>query len=220
MKRFLLTVLVIFTLPFCISCKDAINLEMYLSEIRSAVYTHVGDNYTLTLYAEQKETPYISDGYVGEMKSIITVKIEKYKTALDDARVTVSYGDEKVSGNFDYNALRGKFTAEMEVDRLPSENEIELTVSIGGSEESFTLEKFSKDGQIDYTTALNSVSYEKNDCIKELLSGNGDTIEVRVRILTEGESVYYYVAIIGKDGKSFTYLVDGASGKILAERKT
>lgn len=220
MKRFLVSLLVILSSLFCISCKDAINLEMYLSEIRSVVYSYSGENYSLTVYGEQKEDPYLSDGYVGQMKTMITVKIENYKTSLDDASIIICYGDEKVGGNFDYSPLNGKFIAEIEVDKLPSENQIEVTVTCSGNEESFTLEKFSKEGQIDYKTALNNVSYEKNEQIKKLLSGNGDSIEVRVRVLTEGESVYYYVAIIGKEGKSYSYLVDGASGKILAERQT
>ncbi len=220
MKKILVSFLVILSSMFCISCKDAINLEMYLSEIRSVVYSYSGEEYSLTVYGEQKEDPYLSDGYVGQMKTIITVKIENYKTSLDDSSVTISYGDQKVSGSFDYSPLNGKFIAEIEVDKLPSENQIETTVICAGTEDVFTLEKFSKEGQIDYKTALNNVSYEKNDEIKKLLGGNGDSIEVRVRVLTEGESVYYYVTIIGKEGKSYTYLVDGASGKILAERQT
>lgn len=220
MKRIFAIISVILISLLCVCCKDAINLEMYLSEIRSVVYTHSGENYSLTVYGEQKEDPYISDGYANQMKSMLTVKIENYKTSLDDASVTVSYGDKKFSGNFDYSPLNGKFIAEIEVDELPSENQIGVAVSFNGNEDSFTLEKFSKEGQIDYKTALNSVSYEKNDQIKKLLSAGGDSIEVRLRVLTEGESVYYYVAIIGSCDKSFTYLVDGASGKILAERKT
>lgn len=220
MKRFLLIILTLLSTFFCVSCKDAINLEMYLSEIRSVAYTHKGEDYLLTVYGEEKETPYLSDGYVGKMEMLLTVKIENYKTSLDDASVTITYGEKEVSGNFDYSPLKGKFVAEIKVNKLPSENEIRVTVSNKGSEESFTLQKFSKEGVIDYKTALNSVAYEKNDHIKKMLSGNGDSIEVRVRILTEGESVYYYVGVVGKEGKTLAYLVDGASGKILAERQT
>lgn len=220
MKRFLLTFLVVAVSVLLVSCKNAVNLEMYLSEIRSVVYTYSGDNYSLSVYGEEKESPYISDGFVGQLKTYVTVKIENYKTPLDNASVTVNFNEKSVSGKFDYSPLSGKFIAEIETDGLPTDSEIGLIIASGGNEETFTLSKFSKEGQIDYKTALNSVSYEKNDEIKKMLNGNGDSIEVRVRVLTEGESVYYYVAVIGKDEKSLTCLVDGASGKILAERKT
>ncbi|MBE5744368.1 MAG: hypothetical protein E7358_06660 [Clostridiales bacterium] len=220
MKRILLIFALIICSVFFISCKDAINLEMYLSEIRNVVYIYNGEDYTLTVYGEQKETPYLSDGYVSEMKTFVTVKIENYKTALDDASVTVNFGEQTLTSNFEYDPLSGKFTAQMETQKLPSENEIEVKVCCNGNENLFTVQKISNEGQIDYKTALNNVSYEKNAEIKKMLSGSGDSIEVRIRLLSEGDSVYYYVAIIAKEGKSFTYLIDGASGKILAERST
>ena len=40
-----------------------------------------------------------------------------------------------------------------------------------------------------------------------------------MRIIVEDSANYYYVGFVTKEGKTRAYLVDGASGKVLAERK-
>ena len=214
MKK-LSAVIVLFTL--C-SCKNTINLEMYLSEIRHCVYKYEGEDYSVTVYAEEKESPYLNDGYVGEIKKYLTVKIEDYKSSLSDASVTLSFGDITATGKFEYSPLNGKFLTEIEVSKLPTEERLTATVKNVGEEKSFEIEKFTSNGKISYSTALEKVAESEQKAIEKMLSPSGASIEARVRILTEGESVYYYVSITDKNGSTSAFLVDGASGEILARK--
>ncbi len=201
------------------SCKNAINLEMYLSEIRSSCYQCVLEDYSVTVYAEEKESPYLADGFVAEMKKYVTVKIEGYRSALSDASVTVKYGDNSYHGKFEYSPLNGKFITEMEVESLPTVNEIEVTVKNNGEEKTFKAVKVTKQGALSYKSALDKVAFAKGKQIEKMLKGDGSSIEARVRILTEGDSVYYFVSITDVSGKTYAYLVDGQTGEIVAEKE-
>ena len=222
MKKFcLILTLVILSIAFSIaftSCKNAVSLDLYLSEIRSAVYYGKFDNYSLSVYVEEKETPYLSDGFVGEMKKYVTVRVEDYRLALNDATVTVIFGNTECFGKFNYSPLDGKFITEIETNKLPIANEITIKLKSNGEEEVFTLEKLSVSGAINYQTALDKVSYYKEKEIKKMLSSKGATIETRVRILNEDKSVYYFVSVTDQKGETIAFLVDGATGEILAEK--
>lgn len=218
MKK-LIIIISIFTLAvFSTSCKDELNLEMYLSQIRTVSYYAQGENYTVTVYGEERENPFISDGYVGTLKKIITVKLDDYKKSLDNASVIVSYGKTEISGKFDYSPLSGKYLTEIEVDSLPDSEEISVTVKNQGEETPLTLKKFSNNGVIGYKSALDCVSKSQRNEIRQMLSNNS-TVEVRLRLITEGERGYYYVSITDKNSKTIAYLVDGSSGNILASKE-
>ncbi len=214
--------LTVFILTFCLiffvsSCKEELNLEMYLSQLRTTAYHCFNENYSLTVYAEEREDPFISDGYVGTTKKIITVKLDDYKKSLDNASVTLSYGGEVYTGKFDYSPLSGKFSTEIEVKELPTENVISIEVKNQGEQTSLSLERFLPENIIDYKSALSSVSKKASDIIDKMLEG-GSGIEVRLRLIAEGERGYYYVSITDKNSKTIAYLVDGASGEILASK--
>ena len=217
MKKSCLILAIIALSFFFVSCKNAVNLEMYLSENRHSVYYGSFDDYSLSVYLEEKESPYLSDGYVGEIKKYITVRVEDYRSALNDASVTIIFGDKEYFGKFNYSPLDGKFITEIEVDKLPNHNELTLKLSSSGVENVFTLSKL-ESSKISYKTALDKVAYYKSKEIQKMLSGSGATIETRVRVLNEDKNVYYYVSITDQSGSTIAFLVDGATGEILAEK--
>ena len=217
MRKFALFFLSIILLFQFSSCKDELNLELYLSQLRISSYTCSLDDYTVTAYAEEREDPFISDGYVGGLKKIITVKIENYKQPLDNAEVTLKFPGAELSKKFEYSPLTGKFTAEIETSVLPSENTITAIVKNQGEERVIELNKFSVNEIIDYKSALNSVSKKHGEKINKMLENNS-SIEVRLRLIVEGERGYYYVSITDKNGDTLAYLIDGLSGEILASK--
>jgi hypothetical protein len=152
------------------------------------------------------------------MKKYVTVRVEDYRLALNDATVIVIFGNTECFGKFNYSPLDGKFITEIETNKLPIANEITIKLKSNGEEEVFTLEKLSVSGAINYQTALDKVSCYKEKEIKKMLSSKGATIETRVRILNEDKSVYYFVSVTDQKGETIAFLVDGANGEILAEK--
>ena len=130
--------------------------------------------------------------------------------------VTVNYDENSVSKKLDYNPINGKFTAEILVENLPNSDEISVSVVNMGEEKTLTLTRL-KCEKIDYKTALNSVSKTAKNEIENMLK-NGATIEVRLRLLPEGDRYYYYVSITDNNKKTLAFLVDGETAKILATK--
>lgn len=217
MKKLVATVLIICALLFVSSCKNEMDLSMYLSQKRTSVYTASDEEYTLTLYGEEREDPFISDGFVGSMKKFITVRIEDCKRSLDDASVTVSYGDVSLSGKFEYSPLNGKYLIELETKVLPVSKEVTAVIKNAGEEKTYTLIGYDS-SKIDYKSALSSVSKTSADNLTKLKNGNNLSIEVRLRTIYQEERVFFYVSIIDKSGKTLAYLVDGESCEILASK--
>ncbi len=214
--------LIVIMLAFCItlfvsSCKNELNLEMYLSQNRAVAYLSTTDDYVLTVYGEEREDPFISDGFVGTQKKFITVRLEDYKKSLDDAQVSLSFNGITLEGRFEYSPLNGKFVTEIETEKLPTDNQITAVIKNGGEETTLTLSGFSAQSSIDYKGALSSVTKSANKEINKMLDGNG-SIEVRLRKIVQDERLYYYVSVIDKSGKTLAYLVDGESGDILASK--
>ena len=73
MKKILSITLVILTLCFVVSCKNDVDLKLYLSQARLKVYSYSQTDYTLTAYYEEKESPFILDGYVGKIKKYLVL---------------------------------------------------------------------------------------------------------------------------------------------------
>lgn len=216
MKKSIILLVAFCLLLFVSSCKNDIDLEMYLSEKRTSVYFVKSEDYSLTVYGEEREDPFISDGYVGTSKKFITVRLEDYQKSLDDASVTITFDGVSLTGKFEYSPLNGKFCTELETESLPTSTEITAVIKNGGEENTLTL-KGCPLGGIDYKTALSSVSKSAKTEIENMLNQTS-SLEVRLRIILEEDRLYYYVSLIDKTGKTLAYLVDGASGEILASK--
>ena len=217
MKKILVTLCIIVSLLFVSSCKNEIDLSMYLSQNRTSVYTAVSENYTVTLYGEEREDPFLSDGFVGTIKKFITVRIEDCKKLLDDASITISYDGVTLKGNFEYSPLSGKYITEFEVENLPSKSEISAVIKNDGEEYTFTLSGYNLSGE-NYKSALQAVSKSASGYLDKLKSNGSYLMEVRLRTIYQEDRIYYYVSIIDKQGKTLAYLVDGESFEILASK--
>lgn len=219
MKKIVTFVLIVLSMFFISSCNRSAELEMYLSQIRTSVYKYQGNDYTVTVFGEEKETPFISDGFVSELKKYVTVKIENFTTSPDEATVVLTYNDVTCSGKFEYNPINGKFTAVMETAVLPTCEEINLVIKNAGNEQVIVAKNVCDSKVIDYKQALKSVSTKAGGKINKMLDEAGNSIEIRLRILVEGNRPYYYVSAVEKSGKTLAFLVDGLSGEVLAERE-
>ena len=219
MKKIITAIMIVVTMLFISSCNRSAELEMYLSQVRTSLYKCQSNDYTVTVYGEEKETPFISDGFVGTLKKYVTVKIENFTESPDDAQVDIYYGNFSLSGRFEYNPLNGKFTAVLDAEVLPTGDVINVVIKNAGNEQALVAKNVISGNVIDYKKALKSVSSKAGAKINKMLDAGGNSIEVRLRILTEGDRPYYYVSAIEKSGKTLAFLVDGLNGEVLAERE-
>ena len=217
--RKILSILIVLCVAFCASsCKGDIDLEMYLSELRQSVYTFEDENFSAKAYFEEREDPYINDGFVGSKKKFFVFKIDRYKTALDSAYIILKINGTEAKKDLEYSPLNGKFTCNIELATIEDLDSVEVTLVSRGEQYNLVMHKSLFEKQISYKEALKSVSKSHGGEIEKMLGGGSGGIESRVRILSENNRVYYYVSITSKGGKTLAFLVDGATASILAKK--
>ena len=200
------------------SCKNSVDLTVYVSELRSGIYECESDEFTLTVLVEEREDPFIADGFVGTIKKVLTVKLEPKNHSLDNAIVSLSFDGYNVEGDFIYSPISGKYVAEIFTQKLPETPTISATIKSG--ENSYSLEVKTKvvSGNLSYTEILEKVREKDGKRVDELFNTTNVCTEIHIRLISEKNKNYYYVGFTNKSGKIYAYLVDAKTGEILAEK--
>ena len=217
MKKTFFMALTSICLAVLSSCASSTTLSMYVSQRRTGVYSGSLDEYSVTIYAEERETPFITDGYVGEMKNYLIVRLEKQGASLDNASIFISYDDVLVDASFTYNPLNGKYTAEEQVDRLPISKTLKVEIADENKRVEVTLNSLVLDEVMEVNKVLKCVQNYDKQVINSLFKNGQIGAEIRVRLLCSDGRNYYYVGFANSN-KTIAYLVDGVSGEILAKK--
>ena len=201
-----------------ISCKNNVDVSMYVSEYRSNIYEGENNGCKLTVYTERREDPYLLDGFVGNNKNFLTVKLESFSENADGVSVVISYDENSYNADFNFNPINGKFVAEILVDELPKSPTISAIVKESESENTITLNTKRFNDTKDYKEALNSVCNYDKEVVEKLFSSISVVAEVHIRLISDNEKNYYYVGFCDKEGKIYAYLVDGKDLKVIAKK--
>ena len=199
------------------SCASTLSLSMYVSERRTGCFTGSKDGYTVTVYTSERETPFITDGYVGEIKSHLIIRLEKQGEALDNASIFISYDDVLVDASFTFNPINGKYTIDEQVDRLPISKTLNVEITNGEERVEMVLDSKVLDGVIDVNKALKSVQNYDKEVINKMFKNAKPGVEIRVRLLCGDGRNYYYVGFANSK-KTIAYLVDALTGEVLAKK--
>ena len=202
-----------------ISCKNNLNLDGYISQLRLSVYEGENQNFKATIYAEKREVPFNADGIIGEIKNALIIKVEFLNGSPDDVNATISYGVEKYETALTYNPVSQKSSANIYVQNLPTLSSVNVEITSGDSSEKLTLSSVIFDNTITYTEALNSVVNANKEKMETLFSSSGGAAEIHVRIILGDGKNYYYVGVVEKGGKTTAYLIDGEAGSVLAKKE-
>lgn len=202
------------------SCKAEVDLTAYISELRENVYVGEIEGVKITVYAEKRETPFIADSYVGEMKNILIVKIDNQNAMTDGASIEISYDKITKNGDFEYHPIGGKYVTTIEVDALPKSAQINAKLKCNGLEREMLLLSAISSDSITPKQALDSIKKHDKKTVEEVFESGKVEAEIHVRIMPDGERNFYYVGFALKNGDTKAYLIDGKSGEILAKKTT
>ena len=72
-KKLIFFVVVIATLVISSSCKNSIDLSVYISELRLGIYECTSEEFNVSVLVEEREYPFIAEGFVGTIKKVLTV---------------------------------------------------------------------------------------------------------------------------------------------------
>lgn len=218
-KIIVLCITVILAFSFT-ACKKTRDFSPFLTQIRNNCYEYSESGLKITVFAEQKENPFIADGYIGTLANFLTVKVEgELNKSLDGAKFTVSYDGNTYGGSFGLSPLGNKYIAEISVEKLPEIPQIQFTAEFDGESKEFTLSTKKLSTTISVTDAVLCVYNENEKLFDEYLTNGSVSAEINARLIVSDDKNYYYIGLITKTGEIYAYLLDGESGKILAEKK-
>ncbi len=205
----------IFVLLFCLfsfGCSSKASYSENVSQIRSDVFYGASTSYSVEVFAEQRETPFINDGVAGSKQSFIIVKVLNQNKPLT---VTATYSNNTYTQDASYNPHATSMVATIEVKSLPSES-LSITVEKDGSSEQLICTSRLSSDTISPLKALNCVISKEKDFINSISSNGKLNAEIYVRLIAENDNNFYYVGFGQGSNKLTAFLLDGKTGEIIA----
>ena len=184
----------------------------YISELRHEIYLYEDDDIGIQVHLSSRETPYLTDGYKGEMDEICEIFV-KFSQNIDG--VTAKIGQS--GGEMNYMSVTDSYYLSFTAGETG--DSVQVTLTYGGADRNFDLPSALYEGVIAPETALECVRQYDADTFAALTEGKNFKGEIYVRLLADGGKCYYYVGVTDRDGNTRAYLVDGESGNIIAERE-
>lgn len=208
---------ILLPLLFFCSCKKDVDYFDYVSELRNNVFFAQTDNFSLRIYAVEKENPYVMDGIPKETSS----RVEMHLTAPEgdkECALSFTVNEREFGGEMSYDNVKAEYyySCTMDVSAL---KEIPCKI-VYGKEEISLLAKSVLDGQtMTPKAALTVLSTEEKELFASLTDKYGFTGEIYLRVIYE-DYVYYYIGVIDRANNVTAFLLNAKTGKILAKRQS
>lgn len=194
------------------ACAKEINYADFISERRAQVYLYEDDSLSVKVHLSSRESPYLSDGYKGEMQDMCEIFV---KFAQSPDKVTVRLGES--GGEMSYMSVTDSFYISFSARDYG--DAAELTLCWDDEEKTISAPSVLYSGVITPEEALESTRQYDGATFSALTDGNNFEGEIYVRLLSDEGKCYYYVGVTDREGNTSAYLVDGENGNVIAERK-
>ena len=192
--------------------KNAVDYTDYISENRYNIYLYSDGGTEIKIYCSEKESPFVADGIKGNINALTEIYLQ-FDEGFDEVYVT---SPSFTGGEASYLTVKGCWYLSFSGYR--DEDGIELTVTCDGESRDYTLETILYDGVMSAEETLQyAVDYD--GATFESLKRNGIFYgEIFLRLLYDAGKCYRYVGVCDRDGKIKAYLLDGETGRVIAER--
>ncbi len=218
MKKFIVFILCVCSAFLLFGCNGEFDYSSYVSELRKTIYEGESQTFLVSLYAEQREDPFIDDGYVGKIKNAVIVKVEFKEGSANDVKAVITYGNETLNASLSYNPVSGKSSAIITVENLPETAGVNVEITSGEICENVTLSSVVFDKTVDYKEAIKSAVNSDKGIIEKLFEEGNVTAEIHVRLICSDDKNYYYIGFVERSGKTHAYLIDGETANVLAKK--
>ncbi len=198
------------------SCRASMDYFDYISELRSNIFLAAHEDFSLKIYAVQKESPYAMDGLVHECFP----RIEAYLVApAGNEKVTLQFqiDGQNYGGEMSYDSIRGEYYYYHSLD-ISQKKELVCNFTYGKEKFSLTAKSVLTETTLSPRHILDSLYAEYPAPFAALTDEYGFAGEIYLRLIYE-ESPYYYIGIINREGKVYAFLLNAETGKILARRE-
>lgn len=199
------------------ACKKEIDYADYVSELRSNIFLCDAEEFSLRVYATEKESPYASDGVPCE----VSPRAEFYLSAPSgdkDYSIAFTVDGKQYGGDMSFDNVKTEYYYFCTLD-ISALDQLVCTLTCG--EESVELCAASV---LDGSTLSPQAAFENLlTAEKALFEGMTDDYgfagEIYLRLIYE-DSPYYYIGVIDRNGGTNAFLMNAQTGKILARRQS
>ena len=199
------------------ACKKEINYFGYVSELRSNVFLATSDEFSLRIYSVRKESPYSADGVPRE----INVRTEIWLVAPSgekECHLAFTINDKPYSGEMSYDNVKAEYYLSFPLDTA-SLSTMECKISYGEKEFVLTANSVLSNDTLAPETVLKNLTIAESELFASMTDKYGFAGEIYLRLIYE-DSLYFYVGVIDRNGKTNAFLINATSGKILAKRES
>ena len=220
-KNVFCKVLLLFSVLFCLllfsACKNKVDYFSYASEIRSNIFYAEANDYTLRIYAVEKEYPYQSDGI--KMETSMRTEIRLLAPSGDKAyELFFTVNGKEYGGELSYDNVRAEYYYSCTLD-VSSVNAIDCRLLCGETEISFCAKSIKTENTLSARQIIDLLCESERELFATLTDKYGFAGEIYIRLLYE-DFPYYYVGVIDRSGNTTAFLINGETGKILARRQS
>lgn len=214
-KLFLPLITLIAFLPALSAC-GKYDYSAHVSEARSDLFLAETEEFTLTLSCVSREKPYIADGVTCTKSDLVEITLTGSADADENGYSVYVLGEKEWGGEMSYRNTRGDYFYSQSVTAFP-ENNVSLRVEWGDERREITATTVKNGGTLSVGDALSAAVEAERETVKQMTENGEFRGEFYIRLLRRDKN-YYYVGIIGKEGKTLSLLLDGENGKVLARR--
>lgn len=192
--------------------KDEVDYAGYISENRYDIYLYSGGGAEIKIYCSEKESPFIADGIKGNVNALTEIFLQ-FDESYDEVYVTSA---NFTGGDASYLTVKGCWY--LSFSGYQQGESISLTANCDGESREYTLCSVLYDGVMGAEEAL-KCAVEYDGATFDGLTKNGIFYgEIFLRLLYDAGKCYRYVGVCDRDAKITAYLLDGETGRVIAER--
>lgn len=204
---------------FVCSCKktEEVDYYAYVSELRSNILLAKDDNFSLRVYAVEKEYPYAMDG----VKHETTNRMELYLIAPSfEKQCTIAFevDGKSYGGELSFDSVKAQYYYSCSLD-ISSLEQLSCKISFGKNEKVLVAKTVKSPSTLTPRNILQSVKEKESELFSSLTDEYGFAGEIYLRLIFE-EKPYYYLGVIDKKGNITAFLINAESGNILAKRQS
>lgn len=206
------------------ACTGEVDAEVLnnISELTVNVYTAKTEKVEITLVTGERETPYCVNGESGPRAAYTIITVRPFEMADDPVPYdyVIKAGKNEYRGRLNLHPFGVSYT---DTVNKKAEGAVSVSLTGGGYSEEVALSPQFTDKMINWEDALKTgISSVKNE-VQSLYSGKKLMGEVYVRFtndpLNANSEYFWYVAVVGNNGKTYGALINPLSGEVIATKK-
>ncbi len=197
------------------ACKKSTDYFQYVSELRSNLFFAETDEFSLRVYAIEKEYPYVADG----VKRETSTRTEVYLVAPSGEKnyqISFSIDGKQYGGEMSFDNVKAEYYYSCSLD-VSNRQEISFTIAWGDNSVILNACSVLTHATLTAQNALQSLLAVEHELFETLTDKYGFAGEIYLRLIFE-EKPYYYIGVIDRNGNTTAFLLNGETGKILAKR--